>query len=178
MEVNKNELPKNSEQWASIDCYKNYQVSWWGRVRNSKTGRILKNCLKSNGYLGVCASKNSQRKTLYIHQLVAREWIKNPDNKRCVDHIDGNPGNNHYENLRYATHAENSRNQKIQNNTSSIYKGVCFSKQSNKWVVHIHVNGKTQHVGCFDIEREAAAAYNVAAIEHYKEFARLNIFDD
>ena len=28
MEVNKNELPKNSEEWAAIDGYKNYQVSW------------------------------------------------------------------------------------------------------------------------------------------------------
>ena len=31
-----------NEEWRSIDGYLNYQVSNLGRVRNSKTGRILK----------------------------------------------------------------------------------------------------------------------------------------
>ncbi|MBJ7429620.1 MAG: HNH endonuclease, partial [Bacteroidia bacterium] len=34
------------------------------------------------------------------------------DERPCVDHIDGCKTNNHHENLRWATHAENCRNQK------------------------------------------------------------------
>jgi hypothetical protein len=110
MEVNKSELPKNSEQWAAIDGYKNYQVSWWGRVRNDKTARILKGRVNPNGYMSVKLSKKSSKaKIHYIHQLVAREWVSNPEQKRCVDHVDGSRTNNHWENLRYATHSENSR---------------------------------------------------------------------
>ena len=40
------------------------------------------------------------------------------------------------------------------------------------------VDGATKHLGLFENEREAAEAYNVAAVEFYKEFARLNIFED
>ena len=168
--MNTNELRKNSEQWASIDWYKNYQVSWWGRVRNATTGRILKGSLSSNGYLTVGLSKNRKSKTHYIHQLVAREWVPNPENKRCVDHIDCDKANNHHENLRYATHTENGQNVPKSNKArSSIYKGVSIHGQSKKWVVHIGINGKAKHVGLFASEREAAEAYNTA---------RLNIFED
>jgi hypothetical protein len=86
--------------------------------------------------------------------------------------------NNHYENLRYATHTENSRNPKIQTNTSSVCKGVPLDKQSNKWTAHIRINRKLKHLGVFTNEREAAEAYNAAAVEHYGDFARLNIFED
>jgi hypothetical protein len=178
MEVNTNELPKNSEEWASIDGYKNYQVSWWGRVRNAKTGRILKSNLSGNTYLTVGLSKMGKAKSFSVHVLVAREWVKNPDSKRCVDHIDGNRTNNHHDNLRWATHSENSRNQKIQSNTSSVYKGVSFYKPTQKWTARFKPNEKQKHLGYFATEREAAEAYNAAAIEHYGDYAKINLFSD
>ena len=178
MEVNTNELQQNSEQWASIDGYRNYQVSWWGRVRNTKTGRILKPQTSGPGYLFVRLSKNGKVACVYIHKLVAHEWVGNPKVKRCVDHIDGDRINNHWENLRYATHSENLMNKRGHKNSSSVYKGVSFDKNSGKWVVRIKVDGICKNMGLFKIEREAAEAYNAAALEHYKEFARLNTFND
>jgi len=62
MEVNTKELPKNSEEWAAVDGYKNYQVSWWGRVRNAKTGRILKPQAGGHGYNHVNLSKLGKTK--------------------------------------------------------------------------------------------------------------------
>ena len=178
MEINTNDLPKNSEQWAAIDGYKNYQVSWWGRVRNAKTGRILKGNLSSNGYPTVGLSKSGKLKTHRIHQLVAREWATNPEQKRCVDHIDGDKANNNWENLRYATHSENLMNKRGYYNTSSKYKGVSWDKTRGKWVVRIKVAGVYKNMGLFEIEKEAAVAYNNAAVKFFKTFARLNEFDD
>jgi hypothetical protein len=109
---------------------------------------------------------------------VAREWAPNPEGKRCVDHIDGNKANNNWENLRYATHSENSRNMKKHADGSSIYKGVAYNKALNKWQAQMHMNGKQTYLGVFVDEREAAEAYNAAAALHYKKFARLNKFDD
>ncbi len=177
MEVNKSELPKNSEQWAAIDGFKNYQVSWWGRVRNSKTGRILKPGTSGPGYLKVDLSKKGIRKTHYIHKLVAHEWVSNPEEKRCVDHIDGSRTNNHWENLRYATHSENGMNAKIRIDGSSVYKGVSYQAKTKKWKGTIVLERKCIHLGLFESEREAAESYNTAAAEHYKEFARLNDLD-
>ena len=171
-------LAANSENWKSIDGYRNYEVSWWGRVRNATTGRILKGSITIGGYLIVGLRKNKIAKTHNVHQLVAHEWVDNPEEKRCVDHIDGNKVNNHLENLRWATHAENSRNMKKHTDGSSVYKGVSLHKQSKKWVAQIQINGKPKHLGLFANEREAAEVYNAAALVHYKEFARLNVFED
>ncbi len=178
MEVNKSELPKNSEEWAAIDGYKNYQVSWWGRVRNTKTGRILKPQTSGPGYLFVRLSKNGKVMMHYIHKIVAREWVGNPGEKRCVDHVDGSRTNNNWENLRYATSSENGMNAKNRTDGTSIYKGVSYHTQAKKWRAAFGMNGKMVYLGLFESEREAAEVYNTAALEHYKEFARLNEFDD
>ena len=134
MNVNISNLDTNFEKWASIDGYLNYQVSWWGRVLNTKTGRILKTGTCAGGYLIVCLSKDGQQKVHKIHKLVAREWMSNPEGKHCVDHRDGDPTNNHHENLRAATQSENSRNKKKKSDGLSVYKGG-FVAQTNEKVV-------------------------------------------
>ncbi|MBJ7429621.1 MAG: HNH endonuclease [Bacteroidia bacterium] len=176
MNINTENLDKTLEHWASIDGYLNYQVSWFGRVLNTKTGRILKP-QKTHGYNHVNLSRNGKAKLHRIHVLVAREWVPNPEGKRCVDHIDGNRANNNWENLRYATHSENSMNQKIRTDGSSVYKGVSYQAKTNKWKGTIVLERKFIHLGLFECEREAAEAYNAAAVKFHKEFARLNDLD-
>ena len=156
MSLQTTELPKKCEQWASITGYTNYEVSWFGRVSNFKTDRILKDHVSSNTYQTLGLSERGVAKSHSVHVLVAREWIENPHGKRCVDHIDGDKKNNHHENLRWATHSENGRNQKVQSNKSSKYKGVSVCKANGKWLVHIKFNGKVKHLGYFESEREAA----------------------
>ena len=79
--INTDELPKNQEHWASINGYTNYQVSWWGRVINARTGRILKQSSDTDGYFKVDLYKKGKRTTHRIHKLVAREWVKNSQDK-------------------------------------------------------------------------------------------------
>ena len=88
-----------------------------------------------------------------------------------MDHIDGNPLNNHTSNLRWATVVENTRNVSKHRDGTSKYKGV--SKHGDKWIVHI----RNQHVGLFKDEKEAAIAYNSHAKEHLGVFAKLNRMD-
>lgn len=51
-------------------------------------------------------SKNIKR---YIHRLMAEMFIPNPDNKKQVNHIDGNKHNNSISNLEWVSHKENAK---------------------------------------------------------------------
>jgi len=92
-----------------------------------------------------------------------------------VDHIDMNGLNNQRFNLRVATHQENAFNQNKYKNNTSGHKGVDWYKPYQKWRTRIMVNGKNIHLGYFDDIDDAARAYNKAAMQHFGEFARLNI---
>jgi hypothetical protein len=58
------------------------------------------------------------------------------------------------------------------NGSESKYIGV--RKLGKKWVARLYYDGKTNHIGMFSTEIEAAKAYNVAALDYYKENAKLN----
>jgi len=92
-----------------------------------------------------------------------------------IDHIDGDGLNNQRHNLRYCEHQQNCMNRRIQSGTSSKYKGVSWDKRKCKWQASIALNHKTSFLGYFKTEKEAALIYNVAAIQRFGEFARLNI---
>lgn len=158
-------IPNNIEHWLNIDGYDNYQVSNFGRIRNSTTGRILKPSVSTAGYLNVTLSKNGKIKNHAIHKLVAKEFIENPDGKICADHIDRNKLNNHVENLRWVSSSENNRNRSIASNNSSGFKGVSFYKPSKKYVAHIYYEGKKHHLGYFHTAEDAAKAYDAKAKE-------------
>lgn len=77
-----------------------------GETRNRK-GRKLKTWTNSKGYEITEVSKNSVRKSIPVHRLVALAFIPNPENKPTVNHKDTNKQNNNVENLEWATHLEN-----------------------------------------------------------------------
>lgn len=100
------------EVWKVIENYPDYEVSNQGNVRSkrvNKLGKLLKSTKGKNGYLTV-ALWNNVKKTYNIHKLVASAFLQNPDNKRCVDHINRNKLDNRVENLRWVTHSENNCN--------------------------------------------------------------------
>lgn len=106
-------------------------------------------------------------KTIYLHRLI----MDAPDHLE-VDHINSNPLDNRKENLRLATHKENMRNSRINENSTTGLKGVMKIKNYNKWVAHISINNKKVYLGIFDSANDAAVAYTEASNKFHGEFGR------
>lgn len=95
------------ESWKVIYDFPNYEISNYGNVRNNT--KIIKSVPNKHGY-NVVVLCNGTRKSVNVHRLVAAAFIPNPDNKPCVDHIDGDKSNNRADNLRWVTTKENCNN--------------------------------------------------------------------
>lgn len=109
-----------------------------------------------------------KKKHILMHRLI----MGFPD--KIVDHKDRNTLNNCKNNLRVATPAQNTWNYTATVDSSSGYRGVYFIKSTNKWKADIMVNGERLSLGYFYKKEDAAKARDVAAIEHYGEYAALN----
>lgn len=89
-----------------------------------------------------------------------------------LDHRDGVGTHNWIENLRPATQSQNIANSKLSKANSCGLKGVQWRKDRSRWRSHITVSGKRIYLGMFTTKEEAHAAYCVAAVKHFGEFAR------
>lgn len=107
------------EVWKDIEGYEGlYQVSNLGRVKSLKrivnrgtnfkpvNERILKPSYNKD-YAYIVLSKHGITKSKFIHQLVARAFIPNPNNYPIINHKDENPRNNRADNLEWCTHSYN-----------------------------------------------------------------------
>lgn len=90
-----------------IDNFPNYTISEDGVIINTKTGYIKKTWLCKNGYYYVDLQDKGYRLKSPLHRLLALHFLPNPENKRTVNHIDGNKLNNSLSNLEWTTDSEN-----------------------------------------------------------------------
>lgn len=97
-----------NEMWKTVEDYPAYEVSTNGDIRNKKTGRILSSCGGEGNYQMVCLSiTDNKNKTPYVHRLVAKAFIPNPDNLTEVNHKDEDKLNNSVDNLEWCTRQYN-----------------------------------------------------------------------
>jgi hypothetical protein len=87
-----------------------------------------------------------------------------------VDHRNGERDDNRIANLRLASDLEQAANRRPRGR--SRYKGVTFHRRQRKWHAAIGGTKTRTHLGTFDTEEDAAAAYEAAARVRYGEFAR------
>lgn len=100
------------EEWKDIDGFSGYQISSYGRVRSFTNNRhglcdtphFLGTDINSNGYERVFLGSKGR---FFVHHLVAKGFVPNPNNYPTVRHKDDNRLNNHADNLEWGTQADN-----------------------------------------------------------------------
>ncbi len=108
----------------------------------------------------------------YLHRL-----LLGATDTEIVDHINGDTRDYRRLNLRKCSKQQNSANQSIRDCNTSGYKGVSYVVDRGKYQAYITHNRKRYALGRFYTAKDAAVAYNKAAVYYFGEFARLNNFD-
>lgn len=115
---------------------------------------------RKDGYLHV-HFKSSHHLT---HRLIWL-WAHGEHASTFIDHINHNRADNRIANLRLVSRKQNNENRSKSKNKSSKFKGVTFRKDQQKWTAQICSNYKQKHLGYFETEELAHAAYLKAAEE-------------
>ena len=94
--------------------FEDYEITENGDVystklhRGSRKRRQLKPCTDRGGYRCVTLFTTGKRMRIYIHRLVAMQYLPpQPSLGHEIRHLDGNKLNNHFSNLQWGLHSEN-----------------------------------------------------------------------
>lgn len=119
------------------------------------------------GYAGRSTGPRVKQVSEFMHRVVA-----NTPKGQVTDHINDNKLDNRCSNLRTCRSGLNVANSKLSKSSSSGYKGVNLHPQG--WRALIKSNGQSHFLGYYKDKKEAAKAYNEAALKLHGEYARLN----
>lgn len=148
---------------------------------NPITGVFTQNLPKGGRVAGSLAGGKSKtghiqiriRGVMYKAHRIAWMLLTGEDpGKFEIDHINMDPTDNRFVNLRIATSAENRRNTGARANGTTGFKGVSPRTGKGTFRARINYNGKSIYLGDYATAEEAHSAYCEAANKYHGEFAR------
>ena len=107
-----------------IPDFPDYEVTREGKVfrvvasvKGHKKGReVRSHVAHAKGYVKIWLCNNGNKRPIWLHRLVCRTFHGEPpvyrDKEAVVRHLDGDPANNHADNLRWGTQKENEEDKK------------------------------------------------------------------
>ena len=148
-----------TEIWKEIPNNNKYEVSTCGNVRHATT--------KFQQKFDVEKLKSTKTRirfhSFYLHRLVALTFIPNPDNLKEVNHMDGNPYNNHATNLEWITRENNMKHFHANNKYTCKYMRRIL-------LIHAHSNVVERTFNCLE---ECIIALNLN-VSYGEVYTKLN----
>jgi hypothetical protein len=164
---NKVEFTYNEKNYTLYDTGELYGEMLGHNWKSAKWVKLNGSINYKSGYVSVQIGHfaKGKKKVEYLHRLVAKYFIPNPENKPCVNHIDGNKKNNKASNLEWATYSENHRHAySVLNRTTTSGNnyggGVYYRNDRSYWVANSFFNSRRKYLGSFKTEQEARDAVN------------------
>lgn len=125
-----------------------------GRAGGVRPGDIAGKTLKT-GYISIGVNGKDWLAHRLAVLFMTGEWPVGD-----VDHIDGDPANNRWDNLRDVPHSINLQNRRKATKASkSGVLGVHYSTTERRWIAEICVQGKAKRIGRFKTVDDASDAY-------------------
>lgn len=121
-------------------------------------GKVAGHQRKGKGYVIVGADLHHYYAHRIAWLLATGEWPS-----EFIDHIDGDPTNNRFSNLRAVSSAGNAQNMSLSSRNKSGILGVHFNTHVGRWTAQIRLGAKAVHLGFFDTKEEAAEARKLAS---------------
>lgn len=125
------------------------------------SGTLALNAVLASGYKKGCILC----KQYYAHRIIWL-WMTGEWPTKNIDHKDGNPSNNSWNNLRDVEQKINCKNLKMGKNNLSGKTGVHWSQSRNKWVVQIMVDYKNIFCGHYDSFEDACKRRDLEELKH------------
>lgn len=99
-----------NEKWSTINDFPNYMISSESRIINKTTVKSISiSYNKLHNHRQVRLWNNGKSRLLKLYRLKAIAFIPNPNNKREVNHKDGDRMNEDISNLEWVTPSENMK---------------------------------------------------------------------
>lgn len=142
---------------------------WKARPPTTRENKVFNTKYAGNqvGALNTCGHRQVRvnGRLITVHRIVWK-MMTNTDPVDQIDHIDGDPDNNRWGNLRASTQTQNTWNLKPRSNCTSghscIYPMNTKRAASKKFRVLMRFQGKQRLVGDYHTFNEAKAAYETA----------------
>lgn len=138
-----------------------YTISNLGIVRSLLTNKVMKLQLTKFGYLRVNLRYANSRKfkSFFVHRLVAKHFLDNPNNLQEINHIDCNKTNNIVTNLEWCSREYNIKYSYDHGSKTSkgFNNGNCkITKKTLEEIKELLQDNKFSHV-------KIAKLYNVSS---------------
>ena len=156
--TNPRPLPTQEELLKHVRYDAETGFLWWLKAEKNKSilkpagARQYKSKTGEPNGIGIMLNYRQYR----AHRIIWQIMTGKDPGALTVDHINRNPFDNRWENLRLANGSLQIRNQK--NRGRSQYKGVYFHLGKQKWQASAWIDGKRKFLGLFKVEEDAGAA--------------------
>ena len=120
----------NLSEYERVKGHEDYLINKTGSLYNTKSKRYISTTIK-NGYMRY----NVNWKRRLVHEVLADQFIENPNNYNSIDHVDCNKLNNSLDNLEWVDIEENKKRAYDNGLTRVIKTMVTFIKDKESFTL-------------------------------------------